>query len=151
MILDLLAKLWKQLPSGARQTLTRGFQTKFTISAAAIVTNDRGEVLLLDHLLRPRSGWGLPGGFLEKNEQPEAAVRREVREETGLELRDVSMHRVRTIGRHIEIIFVATAVGEAVVNSPEIKSLRWFAADEIPPEMSLDLQFIVRGARAGDE
>lgn len=146
MLLEYAAKLWKVLPREARKWITRSVQTKFTVSAAAIVTNEGGEVLLLDHLLRPRSGWGLPGGFLEKNEQPEAAVRREVREETGLELNDVSIHRVRTLGRHIEIIFLATGVGDATVNSREIKGLQWFATDDLPPEMSLDLQFIIRGA-----
>jgi 8-oxo-dGTP diphosphatase len=151
MLLEFAAKVFKMLPGQARQAISRSVQSKFTVSAAAIVRNERGEVLLLDHLLRPRSGWGLPGGFLEKNEQPEAAVRREVREETGLEMKDVVLHRVRTLGRHIEVIFVATGVGEAAVNSREIKRLQWFALDEVPPEMSLDIQFLLRGAQARDE
>lgn len=151
MFLKLAAKLWKLLPRRARQDITRSVQTKFTVSAAAIVTNERGEVLLLDHLLRPKSGWGLPGGFLEKEEQPEAAVRREVKEETGLDLRDVAIHKCRTRGRHIEIIFTATAVGEARVESREINAVQWFAVENVPPEMALDLQFLLRGALRANE
>ena len=111
-----------------------------------MIANDRGEVLLLNHHMRPVSGWGVPGGFLNFGEQPEAAFRREIREETGLELRDVSIYRTRTLKRHIEIIFLATAVGEASVKSPEIIELGWFAVDDIPKEMSLDQQFLVRKA-----
>ena len=33
--------------------------------------------------------WGLPGGFIEKNETPKKAALREVREETGFKLKNV--------------------------------------------------------------
>lgn len=124
--------------------MTRIFQPKFTVSAAAIVFNDEGKVLLLDHILRPHSGWGVPGGFIDAYEQPEAALRRELKEETGLDLSDVSLYRCRTIKKHIEIIFTARAIGEAVVGSREIRQLKWVSLDDMPPEMSLDQQFLVK-------
>lgn len=117
---------------------------------AGIITNDNGNVLLLDHLLRPSSGWGIPGGFIESGEQPEAALRREVREETGLELLDTKIYRVRTLGRHIEIIFLAAGVGSATVRSREISALGWFRIEEIPTEMNLDQQFLIRKALGAD-
>lgn len=134
------------MPRGLRAAVARTAQTQFTVSAAGIVTNERGEVLLLDHLLRPSSGWGIPGGFMNANEQPEAALRREIREETGIELANVRLYRVRTLRRHMEIIFLATGVGEAEVKSREILRLGWFAIEEMPPEMSLDQQFLIRKA-----
>ena len=134
------------MPRRLRVLVSRSVQTNFTVSAAGVIVNDAGEVLLLNHVLRPDSGWGVPGGFLNAGEQPEAAFRREIREETGLELRDVTLYRARTIKRHIEIIFLATAVGEASVQSREIIELDWFKIEEIPPEMSLDQQFLVRKA-----
>ena len=115
----------------------------FTVSVAAIITHDRGEVLLLNHVIRPLSGWGIPGGFIDAGEQPEAALRREIREETGIELRDVSLHRVRTLKRHVEILFRAVAVGEPTVRSREISELGWFDPDDIPSEMNLDQQFLI--------
>lgn len=141
-----LGKIWKVLPRRGRQWISRSVQVKFTVSAAGIILNERGEVLLLDHVLRPDSGWGVPGGFIEKGEQPEAAFRREVREETGIKVRDVVLHRIRTLGRHIEVIFIANGVGEPEVKSPEIKKLAWFAPDALPPEMSLDQQFLISNA-----
>ncbi len=132
------------MPRSSRVFVTRIFQPKFTVSAAAVVFNDEGKVLLLDHILRPHSGWGIPGGFIDAYEQPETALRRELKEETGLDLRNVSIYRSRTIKKHIEIIFTARAIGEAIVGSREIRQLKWISLDEMPPEMSLDQQFLVK-------
>lgn len=151
MLMDLLGKVWKLLPRRVRQRISRSVQFKFTVSAAGIITNEKGEVLLLDHYLRPDSGWGVPGGFMEKGEQPEAAFRREIREETGLEVRDVEFHRVRTLGRHIEVIYTAHATGKPEALSREIRESRWFAPEDIPKEMSLDQQFLVQKALTADE
>jgi 8-oxo-dGTP diphosphatase len=151
MLIRIVGKIWKVIPRQMRTWLTRRFQTSFTVSAAGIITNERGEVLLLDHVLRPVSGWGLPGGFLERGEQPEKALRREIREETGLNLTDVSIYRVRTLRRHIEIIFMAKGVGEPRVLSREIKEAGWFEVEEMPGEMSLDQQFVIRRALLADE
>ena len=41
-----------------------------------------GRVLFVEH---PKRGWEIPGGHLEENESPEAALLRELKEETGLE------------------------------------------------------------------
>jgi 8-oxo-dGTP diphosphatase len=151
MLITLLGKFWKILPPNSRRWLTRRFHASFTASAAGLVTNDKGQVLLLNHVLRPRSGWGMPGGFLNKGEQPEAGLRREIREETGLELRDIRLARIRTMQRHLEIIFIAKAVGEASVRSREITELAWFDLDSMPGEMSLDQQFLIRNLLSPDE
>lgn len=131
------------MPTNARRWLTRRVQPTFTVSAAGIITNDRGEVLLLNHFLRPASGWGLPGGFMKTGEQPEAALRRELLEETGVELSDVRLVQVRTLHRHIEVIFTAKAVGEPAVRSREIIELGWFEADKMPGETGADRQFVL--------
>ncbi len=146
MLMELLGKVWKVLPRNTRQWVSRSVQVKFTVSAAGIILNDAGEVLLLDHVLRPDSGWGIPGGFMDLGEQPEAAFRREIMEETGIEVRDVSLHRIRTLRRHIEVIFIAKGVGEPSVKSREIRGLGWFPVDALPPEMSLDQQFLITKA-----
>lgn len=139
------------MPRGMRIWFARRTQAKFTISAGGIITNEKGEVLLLDHVLRPASGWGVPGGFLTAGEQPEAAFRREIMEETGLEMTNVRLYRMRTLQRHIEIIYLADGVGEANVLSREIKRLGWFAVEDMPAEMGLDQQFLIRRALGTDE
>jgi 8-oxo-dGTP diphosphatase len=144
LFISIIGKIWKKLPPRVRTRLTRLTQCTFTVSVAGIITESDGRVLLLNHVLRPFSGWGLPGGFINLGEQPEAAFRREIREETGLEINDVSLYRVRTLKRHVEILFLATASGRASVISREIIELDWFDPDQIPGEMNLDQQFLIR-------
>ena len=49
-----------------------------------------GRVLIGRRKLEPQKGmWDLPGGFLEEGEQPEAGLRREFLEETGIEVEPV--------------------------------------------------------------
>ena len=56
-------------------------------TACAIVTDEQGRVLLARRAGEPFRGyWDLPGGFLEEGEHPLDALRRELREETGLEV-----------------------------------------------------------------
>ncbi|MBK7932293.1 MAG: NUDIX domain-containing protein [Pyrinomonadaceae bacterium] len=142
-VLSTIGNSWKLLPSWARLRITRATQHKFTASVVGIITNEKGELLLLDHLLRPASGWGLPGGFINPGEQPEAAIRREIREETGLELTDITLYRVRTLKRHVEILFMARSTGVGVIGSREIKEIRWCHPNDIPREMNLDQQFLI--------
>lgn len=120
------------MPAAFRRSITRFTQQKFTVSAAVVVLNAQSEVLLLNHVLRPHSGWGLPGGFVDRGEQPEEAVRRELREETGIEMDNLRMLGVRVLARHVEILFAAASSGSAAVRSHEILELGWFSAASAP-------------------
>jgi len=135
-IQTLTRSFWQWLPPAARARAARSTQQKFTVSATAIIVDSEGKVLLLEHVLRPGSGWALPGGFLNAGEQPAAALIREIREETGLGLENVRPYFARTDRRHIEIFFTADPVGKASVNSREIIDLKWFTFEELPVDMS---------------
>jgi 8-oxo-dGTP diphosphatase len=136
MITHWAGVVWKKLPYKIRSLIVRATQPKFTASAAVVIMDSAGRVLLLDHLIRPNSGWGLPGGFLEHGEQPAEGIRREIFEETGLELCDVSLLRVRAVGKHIEVLFIARSDGAPRISSDEIKGFGWFAAEELPEQMN---------------
>ncbi len=59
----------------------------FHLGAKALIHNDEGKLLLLQKNMR-KSGllWDLPGGRIHKNEALEDALKREIDEETGLQL-----------------------------------------------------------------
>ncbi len=151
MVKNLIKKIWSRLPGSVRLRLIRMTQRKFTVSVAAVITNREGKVLLLEHLLRPqRSGWGIPGGFINFGEQFEDAIRRELKEETGIELNSLSVARMRTLGRHVEIMFRARTDDEPQILSSEICSFGWFAIDEMPTEMSRVQRSLVREVLADE-
>jgi 8-oxo-dGTP diphosphatase len=108
---------------------------------------------LLKHEFRTGSGWGIPGGFLEAGEQPLEALRRELREEIGVELEAAEIVHVRTLRRpqQVEIHFHCR-VRDAASASPqsiEINRVGWFRTDELPSELSQDQRRIIRDALAG--
>ena len=156
---SLLSGLWRRTPRRLQQLGVRLTQTRFTVTAGAVVTDGRGRVLLLKHVFRSGSGWGVPGGFLEAGEQPEAAIRRELREEAGLEVEDVRLLFTRAFRRpqQVEILFRARAVdaGGAHAASTEVSRAEWFAPDALPEGLSVDQRRIIEralksGARTGE-
>ena len=150
MITRTIGMFWKVIPPFLRRWMTRRVHATFTISAAGIITNDEGKVLILDHVLRSTaSGWGVPGGFISPGEQPEDALRREIAEETGLQLDDIRLFRCRTLYRHVEVIMTAKAIGEARIQSREISELGWFAIGDLPAEMHKGEKDLIRKAIEG--
>src|SRR5208282_1770142 len=59
-------------------------QARKRVSADVILRDAHGRILLVDPKYKP--DWDLPGGMAEANEPPADAVRRELREELGLDL-----------------------------------------------------------------
>jgi mutator protein MutT len=132
------SKLWLRLPAWVRHWTMRLSNTKFTVTAAALVFNDQGEVLLLKHAFRAGSGWGMPGGFMEADEQPEQTLRRELREEVGIEISDVRVITARSFDkvRQIEIVFVCRSQGHAKALSVEVERAEWFRLESLPEGVS---------------
>lgn len=76
----------------SKRCLHCGFVYYFNPSAAvACFVRDRtGRVLVAVRANEPAAGsWDLPGGFVDMDETGEEAVRRELKEETGLDIGDV--------------------------------------------------------------
>ena len=154
MLRRILGALWRRAPKRLRRWSVRLVEPRFTVSAGAVVLNEQGHLLLLKHVFRMGSGWGVPGGFIEKGEQPIDAIRRELREEVGLELESAEIVLVHTIKRskHLEIIFLCRSRGAAKPRSREIKSASWFALDQLPPQLDqAQRDLIKRALKSRDE
>ena len=153
MLKSLLAGVWRGSPVFVKRAGVWLTQPRFAVTAGAIVSDERGRVLLLRHVLRAGSGWGVPGGFLKAAEQPEEAVRRELREETGLELDSVELAFVRTLAhvRQVEVIFrcrMRAAALEGLEKGFEIDRAEWFARDALPPGLGQDQRRLIERALA---
>lgn len=150
MAKNLLAGLWRAAPRWVRRAGVWATQARFTVTAAVVATDDAGRVLLLKHVFRGGSGWGIPGGFVEAGEQPAEAARREVREEAGLELEDVRLVEARTLARprQVETIFFARAANpaRAHVASGEISRAEWFAPADLPAGLPADQRRLIERA-----
>ncbi len=148
MLKDIIGGIWRRAPRVLRRLTTRATQTQFTVTAAAIVVDEDRRVLLLKHRFRPGIGWGIPGGFLKANEQPEAAVRRELREEVGLELKDLHLLATHSFERlkQIEIVFRCRPHGGALPRSIEISRADWFSWRTLPEGLSDDQRRLIKVA-----
>jgi 8-oxo-dGTP diphosphatase len=151
MLKSLVARVWRGSPRFVKRAGVWLTQPRFAVTAGAVVSDERGRVLLLRHVLRRGSGWGVPGGFLTAGEQPEEAVRRELREETGLELERVELAFVRALEgvRQVEIIFrgrLRAAALEGLEKSFEIDRAEWFARDALPRGLSADQRRLIERA-----
>lgn len=99
----------------------------------------RGEGATQEVLLSLRSdlfGWELPGGTLEPGESPAAALSREVREETGIEIEiESAVGEWRRTGfrPHTAYLFRARAVGGRLAPSHETPRVAWFSVSALPP------------------
>ena len=148
MFKDLLGTIWRRAPRALRRWTVRFSHPRFAVTAAAIITDGRGRVLLLKHRFRPGSGWGLPGGFMEKGEQPDAALRRELREEIGLEVEQLKLFAVRAFKKpkQVEIVFMGQAIGSTDELSFEIQEAVWFLPGELPAELPRDQTEMIKRA-----
>jgi ADP-ribose pyrophosphatase YjhB (NUDIX family) len=104
--------------------------------AQALVERD-GRVLLGRRAHDPSAGlWDIPGGFLDEGEHPLDGLRRELLEETGLEIEPTEFlgtwmqeYTGRTV---LCLTWLARAVGGEAAAGDDLTELGWFAPDELP-------------------
>jgi len=111
------------------------------VGAVAVVMDENGRFLMLKHIFHPHAPWGLPGGWLKRNEDPQAGVLREIKEETGLtaviDSLLILVHEKQPL--HIGIAYLAHAKAtDDLTLSAEIIEADWFDRDSLPsPLLSL--------------
>lgn len=108
--------------------------------ARVLVWNENDELLLVRNW-GGKQQWGLPGGGVERKEQPIAAARRELLEEIGISLSIEDFVHVATIQYQYEaIIYAVTIVKDTLPPQPhnpwEIIDLRWFSRNDLPSDLS---------------
>ena len=135
---QLLSRLWKLIPHGLRWRAIWSASPRFVVGAAGIVFNDRDEVLLARHVFREERPWGPPGGIVHNGEGLPEALRREVREETGLEVRVGPLVQVGvgTAWPHLSFHFLCAIEGSTEIQvSGELFEAGFYALDALPGVM----------------
>jgi 8-oxo-dGTP pyrophosphatase MutT (NUDIX family) len=109
-----------------------------TLGTRAIVLDGEGRVLLIRHSYV--GGWHLPGGSVGRRETIDGAVRRELGEEAGIEVRRIE----RLLGLyarlgpgasdHVAVFVIGEWVGSVRVDAFEIVDARFFAFDGLPAD-----------------
>jgi 8-oxo-dGTP diphosphatase len=103
--------------------------------ATGVIFSLNGGIILVQRAIEPRSGkWVFPGGFVDRGEPLEAAALREVKEESGL---DVRLTRLLGAYSHqgdavILIVYAGEVTGGALRTDDENLAIRPFPAGEIP-------------------
>jgi ADP-ribose pyrophosphatase YjhB (NUDIX family) len=109
---------------------------RHSVSVAAVVLDDAGRALVIQR--RDNGAWQLPGGVLELDEPIEAGVRREVLEETGLE---VAVGRLTGVYKNMKLgvvalVFRAEVVGGTAGPTEESSAVDWWPAAKVAAEMN---------------
>ncbi len=104
----------------------------------ALVLDGQGRVLLVRHGYQP--GWQLPGGGVDGGETPEAAVRRELAEEVGLEggaFRLFGRYARRALWmEHVVTLFCVEGATIDFHPGWEIRQIAWADPASPPPGLS---------------
>ena len=121
---------------GAQRCMDCGFLSYPRISPAVIVAVLKEDKILLAHNNRfPKSRYSVIAGYVEMGETLEACVRREIREEVGIEVENIRYFGSQSwpFSGSLMIAFTATYAGGSIsVDKIEISNAGWFSADALP-------------------
>lgn len=112
-------------------------------AVSAIVVDGGGRVLLARRKSEPDAGlWDTPGGFIEEGEEPLAAMKRELLEETGLEIEPDGFlgayidtyGEAPGAGTVLNLVWEASVVSGEMQAQDDVSELRWFPVDDLPSD-----------------
>ncbi|RSD28793.1 NUDIX hydrolase [Mesobacillus subterraneus] len=124
-----------------------GNQPLILVGVAVAVINEQGDILLQK---RMDGQWGVPGGFIELGESTEEAGRREVLEETGLEIGKLDLVGVFSGKQHyvklkngdeffpVTVAYITKEIigGELRADGVETTEARFFSVQELPDRLN---------------
>lgn len=112
------------------------------LTNAGILENEKGEILLVKRKWPPSKGkWDLPGGFLNPGEDMEESLKREIKEELGVDIEEVKYFKsYADLYEYQEVLFptlgitlTANIKGKHPLRAlDDVGDLKYFPKDKIP-------------------
>jgi len=105
--------------------------TRHSVSVAAVVVDDLDRALLIRR--RDNGHWEPPGGVLELGEEIVDGLRREVAEETGLDIEPSALTGVYKNMSHgiVALVFRCRQAGGSLTTASETAAVRWVSRREV--------------------
>lgn len=95
----------------------------FEVRVGCFIFNRKGELLLLKN---KKGTWGILGGHVETNEQPESAVHREASEEANIKVKIKSLFDLRTVKNNFVVAYACKYVsGKITLQEEEVGEFAW--------------------------
>ena len=126
-----------------RKCTFRFYQNSKPCVVGIIVDRDEGKILLTKRGILPFKGdWDMPGGFLRNGEDPEAGVKREIKEELGIdceveELFDIFVDTYGTYNVYtFNVCYIIRTTGGNLKPMDDVVEAQWFRFDNIPDNLA---------------
>ncbi len=111
-----------------------------------LIAVKEGKVLLQKRNLDPEKGaWALVAGYLSWHETLEECMRRELKEEMGLEVGDLNLvavysdpKRDKDGRQNIAVVFSGEVQGELAIDAREVREVAWFDLEKLPDLIAFD-------------
>jgi 8-oxo-dGTP pyrophosphatase MutT (NUDIX family) len=129
----LLAKIYNSVPIELQRRILDRAHPRFLVGVNGLGVGPAGTVILARHRFGAPQ-WRLLGGFIQRDESLQDALRREVAEETGLRIEVGPLFEANTGHRwsRVEAIYAYRVVGGHVALSGELLEVREFPPDALP-------------------
>ncbi len=116
-------------------------------TVGCVIEKDNKILLTLRKIEPFKDYWCLPGGHIDFGEDPLDAVKREVKEETGLKVEPKFLNYYNEYHKGLDwhavvLIFHAKAEGEVKKCDKEVKEIKWFSEEEA---LKVPLAFVHKG------
>lgn len=147
MLWRLLALVFNRVPVLWQRRLLDRAHPRFLVGVNGVGVTPDGRVILARHRFGSPQ-WRLLGGFIAREESFQDALRREVREETGLEIEVGPLLEANTGHRwaRVEIVYAYRVIGGRTALTGELAEIGAFATSDLPPVRADQRGYVERHA-----